>query len=180
MLLAMSPFVVFGICGCYGDEVTVVSYTGGPSEEIIKVFSDVYQGEGVDRAAPFTASPGLHPIVIYSLEDPGIRHVYNDILRDSWIPKSVESVQLVAYVGNEEQVTIERCLYTGGYIKTRYQYQRTIELYAAHDAALIKEETIMGSLPDRCPTFTDDSSDIHGTRVLFDEVTDWLRAYVEG
>lgn len=165
--------------GCGGD-LMIMPYAGGPSEELLDSIGPISPGDPIPAAAPYSADAPVHPIIVFSSSKPMALHPYSMILPQEWVPEAVDSLQLVAYLGDEERYALQTCDYYGGPPITRYQFVRQVDIYQAKTGALLTSFEIRGSEPDRCPQTAPQSAEtIEGTQVFADTVVAGLREYVE-
>jgi hypothetical protein len=103
------------------------------------------QGQPVKGAAQYQPNSGTHPIVLFQ---------NNSSIQDVpkvWLPKSLEAVELVACVGEEEKVQLNLCEYDDGSKVRRIQYKVVIRLVAASTGQLLETITVDGTEPEVCP-----------------------------
>ena len=70
--------------------------------------------------------------------------------RAEWTPASPDKVELVACVGNTEQVVLETCRYQSGGDVTRYGFKAPVRVFVAATGEVLKEFTAHGDPPQPC------------------------------
>ena len=151
--------------------------------EIAEMASDVCSGVSQPEASEYSRyESDIHPLVIVS-ED-GAIHYWTDYIPVDWLPFTTEDLELVACASNQEKQVIQVCQYyytgTGATAPsiTRYRYEMTVNLYAAHTGNLVGSTTLRGSSPDSCPYTTSSSTtQITGNYVSMDDFRTWISAY---
>jgi hypothetical protein len=113
------------------------------------------------------------------LSSDGTRHSWSDNVADEWVPETVQEAQLVACVDEEQERSIEVCLYNGPSI-TRYRYTVSVRLVQARTGAEVASTTVHGSMPRECRQTEDyDLTRLAGDHVPFAAVEEWMRVRVE-
>lgn len=141
-------------------------------DAIVTSLSHACSGRGpVPQAAPYGGG-GLHPIVIATADGKPSLDFAEDALGLHWEPMAVRFGQLVACVGDDRPASIQVCRYSfsGGRPAppiTRYEHRRKIRVVEARTGKVILERTVVGTEPDACPLFTNQSN----TRIDGDTVT---------
>ncbi len=143
---------------------------------------EVCSGKGAQEAAMYQTSSSFHPVTVYRLDDGHFLNVDGTMPRE-WRPGSVTACELVACVGEQKEVLVQTCHYTGGFESTRYQYQTSVVLRAARTAEVVAEHTFAGSEPSECPVSITKGSPFNvrtrvGREVDFSDITAWLKGRV--
>lgn len=142
--------------------------------EIVLAAEQACVGKGIEEAATYVGT-GPHPVVVCG------HWTYGDTNRfpESWWPESINDLELVACLGEEQEELIETCTYTNGPPLRRYQYKREIRLVEAKTGNIIASYILKGSVPDKCPSATTKKDvERHGSDVGFNEVRNWLIDFV--
>ena len=139
-------------------------------------------GQGIKETADYSG-PGPHPIMILYSSDTRIHPLMYE-LPSEWVPTSVDDIQLGAFVGEDEWVTIETCSYTGGGRAYRKQHKIDVSLMETQTGSVVASNIFFGSLPPPCPavSFFMGDTDVKthlGNEVPFTEIQQWLTGYVE-
>lgn len=151
----------------------------GVEQHILDAVSQACEGRGIEQAAAYAGEPGLHPAVL--VDSLGNRASWTDKVPVEWRATSVGTVELVACVGEEEKVEVEKCEYTGGGSINRYRHERQLRIVNARTGETLWEVVLTGSRPGSCPLTKpslDPGSDMKGSHVSFEDVRRWLGAYV--
>ena len=159
-------------------------------EDILSPFWLLGEGHGVEEMAAY-GGPGPHPIVVMDSAGGIHQSVYE--LPSEWVCDSINDIELVAYVGENEWVTIETCSYGslysysqfGMWIAYREQCQVEVRLIEAQTGSVVADKVFLGPLPRafrETESFASDeySKTIRGDIVSFAEIQQWLTTYVEG
>lgn len=145
-------------------------------DQLLAAFSEVHDGKGVSQAAAFAGS-GPHPIVL--LTSSGGRCDWTDSVPLEWRSENMTDIQLVVTVGEEQEIILGSCDYTGGPSITRYQYSVEVNLREANTGKIVASTTLYGSEPRHCGQTEERSvTRLEGSRVQFDQLEEWLRQYV--
>lgn len=169
--------VVLFIIWVVGGVLLALFTSPKPDQEILDAVSEVCEGRGVEEAAAYNPGPGPHAIVL--LDALGSRHTWTNLLPYEWWPKSINTTELVACLGEEQRELVDICEYSGGQTIRRYQYAIPIRLMAARSGETIATGVIMGELPRACKIMElVNTTEIHGPHVTHDEVEQWLRQFV--
>jgi len=175
-ILALVGVGVVGIVGCEtGPHV---------EQELVDALSQVCAGQGVEQAAPYTEGPGPHPIVL--LDSSGKSHSWTDKLPIEWWPASVNATELVACVGEEQEVEIETCRYEPGADVARYRYELELRVVEARTGQTLaftdlypNPAVLRGSDPRECAGVERMGlTRLEGSHVPFDKLRRRLGAYV--
>jgi len=143
---------------------------------LIDTFSTVSDGQGVPDAAEYIPGPGLHPIIPLRLN--GQRHTWTNKIPEGWRSENVSDTELVVLMSVQIEVAIEVVRYVGPDI-SRYQYHVDVVLRAAKTGEIIDSTTIYGTEPRECRQSEDyDLTELHGDKVPFSDLSDWLEPYV--
>lgn len=146
--------------------------------EIIDAASQVCDGKGIEEAATYIGS-GPHPVVVGNVEG-SFLYEWTNRLPAAWWPESMNELELVACLEEEQEELIETCQYINGPPLRRYQYKRLIWLMEAKTGNRIAADIwIRGSVPAECPSATTtEHVRQDGSHVGFGEVRNWLSDFV--
>ena len=147
-----------------------------PHAEVQAALAPACSGQGVPEAAAY-AGGGVHPVVLLSAD--GTSHSWSGDLPDEWYPETVQTAQLVACVEEEQERSIEVCLYNGPSI-TRYRYTVAVRIVEARTGGQVGSTVLQGSSPRECRQSEDyDLTRLEGSHVSFSAAADWMRTHVE-
>ena len=140
--------------------------------------SKVCTGIGVPEASAYDSKASFHSIMILSAT--GEFHDWSKNIPVEWLPQDISSAELVACLGNEEEVQIgSECEYIGGSSMTRVQFKLPIEIRSVRTGEVILAETFKGSTPDPCPqTANVADRKVLGSHVSYDDVENWLTQFI--
>jgi uncharacterized protein YjbI with pentapeptide repeats len=114
-------------------------------EDIQNAMARVCNGQGVPEAASYVPGPGIHPFVL--LRSSG--QPFGGSVPDDWQPHAIQTTELVACIGAQEENLIQTCYYNGPNIE-RFRKHLNVELRSAQTGAIIASQNIYGSLPRLC------------------------------
>jgi len=160
-----------------------------PDEAIVKVAAQVCsKSQGVSQAAEYDdALPGPHPVLV--LASSGKEHKGTNHMPGQWLPKTIEALELVACVGEDEAVEAGRCYAENPmYYCPMYEYRAEITVRRASTAEVIASGQLHGGTPD-CPSITQygeagdlcvpmDIGEWVGHRISGKHIKPWLEDYV--
>lgn len=132
--------------------------------------------DGVSEAALYNGDSTFHPIVAYRTKKDTI--FYKGKLPGNWQPMALRFSELVACIGEEKEDLIQTCQYTMNYEITRYGYRIDVTIKSAKTSEKVGERTFWGEPPSDCPETTSNSRSITGGHVKDEDITAWLRTYV--
>lgn len=111
--------------------------------------NEVCKGEGLEQAASYQKSDGIHPILFYNTENLGA--FSSKSYPGNWMASSISDLQLVGCVKKAELKTIETCEYQSGYQVVRQQQYFAVDIYEAKTAKLVVHKVVPGEVPEFCP-----------------------------
>lgn len=149
--------------------------------EISEKVKSVCEGIGVADAVPYNSEETrLHPVII--LSSSGDLHNWQFSLPKEWHPSSVNDVELVLCVGEEESYTIETCNYEKNITVLREKYRINLRLLEARTAKEVGKRELNGTPPKSCPPKIwgkpNTSATWYGSHVEYQQVENFLREYV--
>jgi hypothetical protein len=136
------------------------------------------EGTGISSAAEYRSESGIHKIVLFNTG--GNLNKWNNDLPTNWIPEDVSKTELVACIGDEEEMGRQTCLYEGGHTISRYQSHINAYIVIAQTGEEITQAGFFGSDPRECPYATTSSEkEIKGGSVESSQIQTWLAQYVD-
>jgi len=152
------------------------------AEGFLAPFQLLSSGNRVEKMAAYGGS-GPHPIVVLYSGDGGI-HQYMYELPFEWVPASIDDIELVACVGEDEWITIETCQYMPAGTVYRKQCQVEVHLIEAQTGSVVADKVFRGPHPSGCREQESFPSGIssftfYGDTVPSVEIQRWLSTYVE-
>ncbi|MFC2011480.1 HEAT repeat domain-containing protein [Chloroflexota bacterium] len=152
------------------------------AERFFSPFRLLSTGYGVGEMAAYDGT-APHPIMVLNSAGGIHQSIYK--LPSKWVPTSIDDIELVAFIGENEQVTIETCRYSGGRTIYRKGYQTEVRLIEAQTGRVVADKVFLGSPPRECELVSsfdpwEGSSKVYyGSIVQFVEIQRWLSTYVE-
>jgi hypothetical protein len=143
--------------------------------EIIDSASKVCNGEIIDNAAEYT-NEGPHPVIVGNLGN--FNYEETNSLPDTWLPESMDELELVACPDEEHEELLQSCQYEMGSTLRRYQYKREVKLVEAKTGKIVAEDILEGSVPRPCPSsMVSGDKQRYGSHAL-GQLKDWLDEFV--
>lgn len=100
------------------------------------------------------------------------------------LPGTLDSVQLVACIGERTETVVETCDYSPSGTYTRYRYSRSVSIYSARTGQLLGGKTLAGSEAGECPKLLmiNGAREEHGDDVNWDDsgIWDYVKTWVSG
>lgn len=121
-------------------------------EEMLAQLWQVCHGTGVKEAAEYIPAQYFNSILIFT-EEGELHSLYGgeSIYASYWMPESVSNTELVACFKGPFKVGVGACTYDDGVSISKYMLRVEISIYAAQTGELIKEITLDGPRPEKCP-----------------------------
>ncbi len=152
-------------------ETAIPSGTKPIPEDAIQ---QVCAGGTLVGVAAYKGGVGPHPILLVSSSFPD-QDTLNDQVPNTWLPVSLENLELVACIGGRQEEIIDACQYIGGPNIDRIVFTLNIRVVEALTGNLVIDNGIRGSYPPDCP----DRAPVEmtrqtGTDVTAEDVLSWL------
>jgi uncharacterized protein YraI len=133
-------------------------------------------GGAAPEVAFYDGAPGIHPVLV--LSNSGGRHTWSRQMGRLGVGNALGVTQLVACLGDEQEVVAETCPYFGPDI-VRYIYQIDVRLIVAQTGQQIANTTLTGNFPRECRSSEPyNLTRLAGSRVTLNHLRDWLQPYV--
>lgn len=143
--------------------------------QIVELFKDVSRGTAFNQTTYYEGQ-GIHPIICLDWDNDTFYWTWD--LPDDWRPPNETDLELIVYVGDQKEIVLEVCPYTGPSI-SRIQWCVNAELREAKTGEIIDEVTLYGSRPRPCRQWESyGNTRLEGSRVSVDQLIEWLEQYV--
>lgn len=173
------PLLIFTLCAVAAiSGIALRNFAQfSASADMFDATAAVCGGTGSPQTAPYSPTPGLHPIVAFRLFDTGQLQVQNSFIPPEWLPATAAAAELVLCVGDERPAFRELC--TGG---TLVEYGREVAatLREARTGRIIQEGFISSipNAPTGCVESVPENATDPDATVGEVQVQNWLRPFV--
>jgi uncharacterized protein YjbI with pentapeptide repeats len=146
-------------------------------EAILQELKDVCLWMGVIEAGTYAPDKSFHALVLLNAQ--GEEHKFTGRIPDEWEPMAIRFSELVVCAEEEEEISVEKCIYSGGPPIEGYQNKMHVRLMAAKTGDVVAERTFLGTKPRECPAVApSNQTRIEGGHVAFKDIELFLEEYI--